>query len=152
MIQRLNTFFMNLLKARSGSVRLRSRPSSRPSTYRKAPYIRSLHHRLRQSIRLVCATYMQDCCVIGRAPEGCRIGAVMAVAPGLAGGGVYTTCGGWYCGTRSTGGGGNVWAVAAVAHRIAGIISSFRMMLSVAMPGESAPTQHCTRNCMAVIS
>lgn len=107
--------------------------------------------RLRQSSRFVAATYTQDCCVICRAPEGCGIGAVTALAPGLMGAGLYMVCGGVYCGTVNIGGGGNVWPIAALAHRIAGIISSFRTVLSVAMWRQCARAWHCTRNCMAVI-
>lgn len=39
MNQRRNTFFMNRLKARTGSLSRRSRPKARPSKYRMAPYI-----------------------------------------------------------------------------------------------------------------
>lgn len=110
-----------------------------------------VHYRLRQSTRCVAATYTQDCCVTGWPPEGCGMGAVTAIAPGLVGAGLYMVCGGWYWGTRNTGGGGNVWDIAAVAHRIDGIISSFRTVLSVAMRRQSASKQYCMRNCMGAI-
>lgn len=110
--------------------------------------------RLRQSSRFVAATYTQDCCVICRAPEGCGIGAVTALAPGLIGAGLYMVCGGLYCGIGAIGVTvrGVVCAIAALAHRIAGIISSFRTMLSVARWGQSAPVRALYDKGLEVVS